>query len=242
MQGFDENTDEQIRPIIAQFIQKMGWEPKVRQFLESGYDTIRPDWQRGNPMAYELVKKVWPLLAGAVSQPLLGSDLQSFVMGTFGGPKAKSPSKLYRGEGKNIGWSLIPEGQWWSEAKGMAEQYGDVITTEVLPNAKQLRLRSQPTEPTGQYGNLLDSGYKELQRISNKYNIKFNMKEAKEISGEELLSDKFLLDAIKKEGYDLIHTDSIEGASTLVLNKNILKRTSPYTSEDIPLNEWITRK
>lgn len=158
-------------------------------------------------------------------------------------PAAAAAQPIYRGEGKNLGFTAVPDVEWWSENRGIAEQYGTVKEATIKPDAKTLRLRSGDK--------FSKAGYDELTRIAKKYGLPFNRKNAESVSGEELLGSgevfltadhsesaptfggKELMDAVRKEGYQVVHTDNIEGEATMILDKSAIQEKGQQDASKI---------
>lgn len=140
----------------------------------------------------------------------------------------KKPDIIYRGEGDNLGFSGTSSGQWWSRRKDIAAQYGDVKESEIDPKAKVLDL-------TRKSGKRNKKSFSELARVAKKYNIDFDPKQ--EDSGEEFFAanNSELLDAVITEGYQVVHTDNIEGPASIVLDQSALRsRIHKATGGTIP--------
>jgi hypothetical protein len=151
------------------------------------------------------------------------------------------PERLYRGEGKNLGYSAVGDVEWWAENPRIAGTYGKIQPAEVISSAKSLRLVNKD-------GTINKAGYDELADVAKRNGVEFNKRNAMSASGEELFSDdptvylgkteegglidgRELMAALRKEGYQIIHTDNIEGAATMVLDKSAITRGPKRTSK-----------
>lgn len=154
-------TEENVvRPIAAQVVRGMGWEPAVRKFLDNPMESVRPEWKESYPTTYWALKKMFPILTAGLKPPLLGSSPEEMIQGnipfgaagTFAGKKANGIT-VFTGANKPftkfdtslIGTRTDPgfagRGAYTTTDMGKASRWGNhVMLTEIPETANLIKI------------------------------------------------------------------------------------------------------
>lgn len=184
--------DERVFAVIPGLINKLGWEPRMKAYLENFFSEQNrtPNWQdRGG--LYSLLEPFFKMVANQTVEGVSGEfDPMGTVMGTYGGPNAKFPpktgrfsnmaDKMERFEISDLQAKLKPNisikdtGFWEELPNGTLRKLKGVTLDNILEHPKLFKqypdianIRMIPQEKSGaSYVNLKDNPIRSGEEIT----------------------------------------------------------------------------